>query len=103
MQKPEDQLIYQQKVYSVGNENRYSLLYVSILIVSLSTFIIGYDTVLVSSALVFVKEYFHLISQDVERLVSSILLSAIFGAILGWPCCLLIGRKKTQLLSGFIG
>lgn len=102
MKKSEDRLLYQQKVYTTNPETRYSLLYISILIVSLSTFIIGYDTVIISSALVYVRDYFHLTAGDIQLLVSSILISAIFGALFGWPFCQAIGRKKSQILSALL-
>lgn len=102
MRNKDDYLIYQQRPYSVVPENKYTLLYVSILVAALGGFILGYDTVLISGALIFVRDFFSLDTRQIEILVSSILLSGILGAALGWPLSLFFGRKKAMIISAVL-
>lgn len=99
MHNHEERLIYLQRPQGAPKENRYSLLYISIMVACLAAFVMGYDTVLISSALLSVQEFFNLSTDQIEVLVSSVLGSAIVGAIIAWPFSVFLGRKKSLVLS----
>lgn len=99
MANSNDPPIYQQRPGVAKRDNRYGLLYISIMVASLGGFIIGYDTALISGALIFVRDYFQLSDHEIELLVSSVVLFAAIGALLAWPLCQVLGRKKAMISS----
>lgn len=84
------------------SQNQYRYIYYAILIASLGGFLVGYSSVLIGGALLFVKESFQLTVEQQEIVVSTSLLFAIFGSILGGICCALFGRKKAIMIAAVI-
>jgi sugar porter (SP) family MFS transporter len=74
--------------------------HVSVLIASLGGFLFGYDTAVISGAILFIKKQF-IVSPFLEGIIiSSLFLSAMVGAPLGGTIADKIGRKKALILAG---
>jgi len=75
-------------------------LHVSVLIVSLGGFLFGYDTAVISGAILFIKKQF-IVSPFLEGvIVSSLFLSAMIGAPLGGTLADKIGRRRVLIMAG---
>mmetsp|Transcript_16154 Transcript_16154/g.30522 ORF Transcript_16154/g.30522 Transcript_16154/m.30522 type:complete len:597 (+) Transcript_16154:162-1952(+) len=72
------------------------------LIASLSGLLFGYDTGVVSGAIIFIRSYMELSDLQVEIVVASTVLSAAFSAIGGGYLLDSIGRKKTLVMASMI-
>lgn len=92
MSEEDDSPITHQKTFNV-QEKESSLIYISVLVVTLSGFLCGYGTVVLAGALQVIGLEFNISTVQSEIVFSSILLGAAFGAILGWPLCVFFGRK----------
>jgi len=81
-------------------------LYVSVLIGSLGGFLLGYDTAVISGAILFIKKQF-ILSPFLEGvIISSLFLSAMIGALLGGALADEFGRRKVLIMAGvffFVG
>lgn len=62
----------------------------------------GYDTGVISGAILYIKQEFALSIVQEELIISMVSLGAIFGAISGGPLCDKLGRKKIVLSSSLI-
>ena len=73
-------------------------------IAALGGILFGYDTGVISGALIFIKPLFHLSTFATELLVSSTLLGALLGAVGSGRMTDYYGRRKSLLIaaSGFI-
>jgi Arabinose efflux permease len=72
------------------------------LIASLSGLLFGYDTGVVSGAIIFIRSYMDLTDLQVEIVVASTVLSAAFSALAGGYLLDSIGRKKTLVMASMI-
>lgn len=72
------------------------------LIASLSGLLFGYDTGVVSGAIIFIRSYMELSDLQVEIVVASTVLSAAFSALWGGTLLDRIGRKKTLVIASII-
>jgi sugar porter (SP) family MFS transporter len=72
------------------------------LLIALGSFLFGYDTGVVSGALLFIKQSFHLSSFQQGTVVSVLLLGAIVGALSAGRVADRLGRKKTLGLVALI-
>jgi sugar porter (SP) family MFS transporter len=72
------------------------------LIASLSGLLFGYDTGVVSGAIIFIRSYMELSDLQVEIVVASTVLSAAFSALWGGSLLDSIGRKKTLVIASII-
>ena len=69
---------------------------------ALGGFLFGYDTGVVSGAMLLVSEYFGLDSVWHEYIVSATLVAAAVAACLGGPLCDLFGRKPVLLMASIV-
>jgi len=76
--------------------------HVSVLIASMGGFLLGYDTAVISGAILFIKKQF-LVSPFLEGvIISSLFLSAMAGAPLGGTIADKIGRRKALIIAGLL-
>lgn len=78
------------------------IIYVIASISAIGGLLFGYDTGVVSGAILFIREDFHLSDLQTEIVVASILFGAIFGALLTGRWTYYLGRKKLIILGAFI-
>lgn len=71
-------------------------------IAALAGFLFGYDLSIVSGAVIFLKDYFHLSAFQLGFAVSSASIGCILGPVLGGPLSDRIGRKRALYLTGVI-
>ena len=78
-------------------DNRF--VYIAALISALGGLLFGYDTGVISGAILFIKEQFVLSPGIEELVVSAVLIGALIGAAFGGPIADRFGRRKTILLA----
>jgi sugar porter (SP) family MFS transporter len=71
-------------------------------VAALGGFLFGFDTGIISGALLFIKQEFGLSANLQQLVVGSLLLAAVVGALLGGPITDVWGRKKTLILAALI-
>jgi sugar porter (SP) family MFS transporter len=71
-------------------------------VAALGGFLFGFDTGIISGALLFIKQEFGLSAGLQQLVVGSLLLAAVVGALLGGPITDVWGRKKTLILAALI-
>jgi sugar porter (SP) family MFS transporter len=71
-------------------------------VAALGGFLFGFDTGIISGALLFIKQEFGLSAGLQQLVVGSLLLAAVGGALLGGPITDAWGRKKTLILAALI-
>jgi sugar porter (SP) family MFS transporter len=76
--------------------------YYAVAIAALGGLLFGYDTGVISGAILFIKTQFHLSSTMEEIVVSSVLVGAVFGATLGGALTDRFGRRSLILLAALI-
>lgn len=101
MRSLEDTPLYQHRSYSPVKTS-YSLLYISILILSIAPFLMAYGKFIFSAVLVSVEKKLGLSANQVEFLVSSLFLSGLVGSALAWPIGRFLGRKKGTIISALL-
>lgn len=69
------------------------------LVASIGGFLFGYDLVIISGALLYLEEYFQLTASMKGFVVSSAILGAISGPLIGLWFADRIGRRKTMMVS----
>ena len=69
---------------------------------ALSGLLFGYDTGVISGAILFVQQDFRLTTFQVERVVSAVLLGATVGAVIGGRVTDRLGRRTTLLLVALL-
>ena len=79
-----------------------AVLYVTAGIAALAGLLFGYDTGVISGAILFIKDEFMLASGAVQRVVSAVLLGAVFGAALSGALADRFGRKKVIVVTAFL-
>lgn len=62
----------------------------------------GYDTGVISGAILYIKKEFAISIVQEELIISMVSLGAIFGAIVGGPLCDKLGRKKIVLSASLV-
>src|SRR5438046_8472608 len=76
--------------------------YVAALFAALGGLLFGYDTGVISGALIFIKREFGLTTAAEEVVVSGVLLGATIGAIFGGKAADLFGRGRVLLVTAAI-
>ena len=76
--------------------------YVAVGVAAIGGLLFGYDTGVISGAIIFVKKQFSLSATMEEIVVSSVLAGAVLGAILGGALTDRFGRRKLIILAGII-
>jgi MFS transporter, SP family, galactose:H+ symporter len=76
--------------------------YIAALFAALGGLLFGYDTGVISGALIFIKREFGLTTAAEEVVVSGVLLGATIGAIFGGKAADLFGRRRVLLVTAAI-
>jgi sugar porter (SP) family MFS transporter len=76
--------------------------YVAVGVAALGGLLFGYDTGVISGAILFIKNQFSLSATMEEIVVSAVLVGAVFGAAAGGVLTSRFGRRKLIILAGMI-
>src|SRR6266513_5435451 len=76
--------------------------YIAASFAALGGLLFGYDTGVISGALIFIKREFGLTTTVEEIVVSGVLLGAALGAIVGGEAADLFGRRRVLLVTAAI-
>jgi sugar porter (SP) family MFS transporter len=76
--------------------------YVAVGVAAIGGLLFGYDTGVISGAIIFIKSQFSLSATMEEVVVSSVLAGAVLGAILGGVLTDRLGRRKLIIMAGII-
>ncbi len=79
-----------------------TFVYIAALFAALGGLLFGYDTGVISGALIFIKREFGLTTAAEEIVVSGVLLGATLGAIAGGKAADLFGRRRVLLVTAAI-
>jgi len=85
-----------------NQKNSSSFVYIAAAFCALGGMLFGYDTGVISSAILFLKKYFALSPTMEEVVVSIALVGAVVGAAVGGKLSDSIGRRKVVLMSAAI-
>ena len=77
-------------------------MYVAVAVAAIGGLLFGYDTGVISGAIIFIKKQFSLSATMEEIVVSSVLAGAVLGAILGGVLTARFGRRKLIILAAII-
>ena len=77
-------------------------LYLTAGIAALAGLLFGYDTGVISGAILFIKDQFQLSSGSIQRVVSAVLFGAMIGAALSGALADRFGRKKVILVTAVL-
>ena len=72
------------------------------LIAALGGFLFGYDTGVISGALLYINEALHATKFEQQAFVGSLLIGAVIGAILSGFSADALARRRTKIISGTI-
>jgi sugar porter (SP) family MFS transporter len=89
----------------MGNKAKPKLkgfVYVAVGVAALGGLLFGYDTGVISGAIIFIKKDFALSPTMEEIVVSSVLVGAVLGAIIGGALTDRFGRRRMIILAGII-
>jgi SP family galactose:H+ symporter-like MFS transporter len=75
---------------------------IAVITASLGGMLFGYDTGVISGALLFIREAFNLSPTMQEFVVSAVLIGAVIGAIVGGILADRFGRRRMIILAGII-
>jgi len=76
--------------------------YIAVGIAAIGGLLFGYDTGVISGAILFIKIQFSLSAAMEEMVVSSVLVGAVLGAVIGGALTNRFGRRKIIILGGVI-
>ena len=76
--------------------------YVAVGVAALGGLLFGYDTGVISGAILFIKKQFSLSATMEEIVVSAVLVGAVIGAAAGGVLTNRFGRRKLIILAGLI-
>lgn len=79
-----------------------SLLYLTVGTAALGGLLFGYDTGVISGAILYLRESFHLTSTTEEIAVSAVLVGAILGALIASRLSDALGRRPTLLITASV-
>src|SRR5215217_2503706 len=85
---------------SDGGTNRF--IYVVAAVAAMGGLLFGYDTGIISGALLFIADDFKLSDTAQQIVVASLLLGAVFGALFGGPLADRIGRRRAIMTAAAI-
>lgn len=75
------------------------IIYIIAFIAALAGLLFGYDTGVISGAILYLKDQFNLTSVVVERVVSAVLLGAVIGAAFSGAMADKIGRRRSIVIT----
>ena len=84
------------------NKGLKGFVYVAVGIAAVGGLLFGYDTGVISGAILFIQKQYGLSSSMEEIVVSSVLVGAIIGAVIGGALTNNYGRRKMIILAGII-
>ncbi|MHB8483419.1 MAG: sugar porter family MFS transporter [Nitrospiria bacterium] len=87
---------------AVPHTDSYRFVYVVAAISALGGLLFGYDTGVISGAILFIREDFQLSPLREEIVISSVLFGAVFGALIGGPLTDRFGRRRVIILTAVI-
>jgi len=76
--------------------------YITAAIAALAGLLFGYDTGVISGAILFIKDQFQLSSRIVENVVSAVLFGAVIGAAFSGALADRFGRKKVLIVTALL-
>ncbi len=79
-----------------------SVVYMTAGIAALAGLLFGYDTGVISGAILFIKDQFKLASSAVEAVVSAVLIGAVIGAAFSGAITDKFGRKKVLVVTALL-
>ena len=79
-----------------------SFVYIAVGVAAIGGLLFGYDTGVISGAILFIKAQFHLSSAMEEIVVSAVLVGAVIGAVIGGILTDRFGRRGLIILAGII-
>ena len=85
-----------------ANNMARTFIYLTAGVAALAGLLFGYDTGVISGAILFIKDQFHLASGAIQSVVSAVLLGAVLGAALSGALADRFGRKKVILVTAFL-
>lgn len=85
-----------------GRETLNRFVIVTATVSALGGFLFGFDTGVISGALLFIREELSLSDFAQQVVVGSLLLAAVAGALLGGPASDGVGRKRTLIVAGVL-
>src|SRR5690242_16919489 len=77
-------------------------LYLSVLVATVGGFLFGYDTLIVSGAVIFLRDHFGLSPAAVGFAGSSIVIGSLAGTIIVGPLSDSLGRKRSLILAALL-
>lgn len=86
----------------MGQVSAKTFIYITAGIAALAGLLFGYDTGVISGAILFIKDQFHLASAAVETVVSAVLLGAVIGAALSGALTDRFGRRKVIIVTAIL-
>lgn len=78
------------------------MMYLTAGVAALAGLLFGFDTGVISGAILFINDAFHLNHIQTEIIVSTVLVGAFLGAIISGRLCDTIGRKRIILVTALI-
>jgi SP family galactose:H+ symporter-like MFS transporter len=87
---------------SNGTSRQNRFIRVVVAVAALGGLLFGYDTGVISGAILFIKTSFNLSSTLQEIVVSSVLIGAVVGAVIGGGLADRLGRRKMIIVSAII-
>jgi SP family galactose:H+ symporter-like MFS transporter len=86
----------------LGKGSESGFVYVAVTFSALSGLLFGYDTGVISGAILFIRQQFSLSDFMVGVVVSAVLVGAVIGAGVGGDLADRFGRRKMIIIAGFI-
>src|SRR5664279_2578677 len=77
-------------------------IYIAVATAALGGLLFGYDTGVISGAILFITKQFSLSATMEEVVVSAVLIGAVIGAVIGGALTARFGRRKLIILAGLI-
>ncbi|MFX1478894.1 MAG: sugar porter family MFS transporter, partial [Promethearchaeota archaeon] len=87
---------------SINNPKTNVFVYIIAMVSGLSGMLFGYDTGVISGAILFIKDEFSLVPFMQELVVSAVLIGAIIGALIGGKLADRYGRRKMIIIAAII-
>ncbi len=78
------------------------IIYIIAFVAALAGLLFGYDTGVISGAILFIKDQFNLTSIVVERVVSAVLLGAVIGAAFSGSMADKLGRRRSIVITAVL-
>ena len=92
-----------EKATRTGDKTKVKpFVYVAVFVAAVGGLLFGYDTGVISGAILFIKSDFSLSDTMEELVVSAVLVGAVIGATLGGTLTNRLGRRLPIIIAGII-